>query len=378
MNDEEYANCIAVRQTLQKRGTTKVAEEFLNKFKDFPAEFPYTEIGVMVFEKIHGIYVAVFGFFAYEHDQNCASPNKNSCYLSYVDSSGQGTKKESRKLFNHEVLLAYFKFIAACGFQYVYLWCCPLNAESQDYIFFCRNNSASTMSIASKREHLMKWYTMLKKKGKNYKIIESYAGTLTAKNITDIPYFEHDWYAINAAAIATKSTNFKDFLQKMKKATVTPSVLMKIKLKDPGECIQLERLLPHDWGLKREDIIDMCEENSWRFDKLCRAMHTTMMIMHHLHQSKQEPEEKEHQQVEMMMQEAEQQEPEEGLDEDDIQQIDFYCHTLSCQGNCSNEDCAALLNHARSGCTDAECLKCFYRAILKDSHDMHCKRCFSQ
>jgi hypothetical protein len=68
-----------------------------------------------------------------EYDSSCPEPNRNTCYLSYLDSV-KYFRPEARTALNdsalrsmvyHEVLLGYMDHAKRLGMNALYIWSCP-------------------------------------------------------------------------------------------------------------------------------------------------------------------------------------------------------------------------------------------------------------
>lgn len=133
-----------------------------------------------------------FSVFFQVYDDKCPPENRNSAYISYIDSVNVFPSKFRTRVYRL-ILLGLFGFFKVKGYSKVFLWSCPPK-KSQDYIFPVKPPS---MKIPSK-QRLSTWYRELLKLGLELGVIESYQGILQhAQNenwtlLKQIPYLEGD------------------------------------------------------------------------------------------------------------------------------------------------------------------------------------------
>ena len=65
----------------------QVKQRFYEAFKGdgYPEAFIYRQRVIVLFQKIDGVDVALYCMYVQEYGQDCAPPNRNVVYLSYID-----------------------------------------------------------------------------------------------------------------------------------------------------------------------------------------------------------------------------------------------------------------------------------------------------
>ena len=165
--------------------------------------------------------VCFFSIFFQLYGTNCDGPNRNTAYVSYIDSVNLYASS-NRTLIYRMILLGLFDYLKTQGFFKIYLWSCPPK-QNQDYIFYMK---PPTMKIP-KRERLASWYIDLFKLGQKTGVVESYSGVhkyASAENwksISDIPYMEGDLWIVRIEE-AVQAVNKE--IKKLQKDTLNLSL----------------------------------------------------------------------------------------------------------------------------------------------------------
>ncbi|XP_070505586.1 histone acetyltransferase p300-like [Chironomus tepperi] len=180
--------------------------------KNYGNEINYNNCVIFVFLKLSdGTEICFFGvYFQLYGNSKCPEPNKNSAYLSYIDSVKLCNIKERTKTYQC-ILLGLFSYLKVKNFHKIFIWSCPPK-RNVDYIF---HQKPADMKIPTKNR-LIDWYKTLMKLAVDKLIIESFEGVKSFaerqnwRDINNIPYFESDlWPARLECAISTAEKQSK-------------------------------------------------------------------------------------------------------------------------------------------------------------------------
>lgn len=117
----------------------EVKSKFYDAFRGdgFPEAFIYRQRVIVLFQKLDGVDVALYCMYVQEYGPNCAPPNRNVVYLSYIDSvkyfrpelpAASGISL--RTYVYHQILQGYLLFVKQLGCETMYIWACPPLAVS--------------------------------------------------------------------------------------------------------------------------------------------------------------------------------------------------------------------------------------------------------
>mmetsp|Transcript_24255 Transcript_24255/g.82875 ORF Transcript_24255/g.82875 Transcript_24255/m.82875 type:complete len:1312 (+) Transcript_24255:116-4051(+) len=185
----------------------EVKSKFLEAFKEhnYPSEFTYKSRVMLLFQKLDGVDVCLFGLYVQEFGADQPAPNNRRVYISYLDSvkyfrpEVQANTGEALRTFvYHQLLTGYLEYVRKLGFTSCYIWACPPNI-GEDYILYCHPAKQKTPRPEKLREWYLKLLRMMQKEGTVAHIDNLYdeyglGSVESMRSAVEVPYFDGDYW----------------------------------------------------------------------------------------------------------------------------------------------------------------------------------------
>lgn len=190
-------------------------KKVIKDFRRGPDQYQFRNCTLFTFfDTGLGTDICFFSVFFQLYGSDCHGPNRNTAYISYIDSVNLLPSAGRTKIYRL-ILLGLFEYLKTKGYVKIYLWSCPPR-QNQDYIFYMK---PPKMKMPTK-ERLSRWYVDLFKLGKDLRVIESYVGVQQHaeaenwKSVSDIPYMDGDLWLTRIEEAATTVQRDSTKLQK--------------------------------------------------------------------------------------------------------------------------------------------------------------------
>lgn len=237
--------------------------------RGYPSEFKVTTKCIVLFQKIHGVDVLLFGMYVYEYGDECAGPNRRRVYISYLDSVQYLEPSSYRTIVYQSIIMEYLKFVKMRGFHTAHIWSCP-PAKGDEYIFRCHPKH----QLVPNDDILCSWYIdMLSKAEEEGIVVETRTlydeyfknnavnpETGDSYDPTSLPYFDGDYIPgeiekiikdVNKEDSQREGTKLKDLGQKGTKSQKKQEGRRAGTRSNPGELVNQDR----DKVMNRLDLV---------------------------------------------------------------------------------------------------------------------------
>ena len=161
--------------------------------------FPYDSRCLLAFQCVGGRDVCLFAMYVQEYGPECAPPNTNRVYISYLDAVPylQSEPAGSRTPAYHAILTGYLRSAAERGYTHAHLWVAP-PMSNVEYIFHCKPAHPRAHKRPMSTSKLRSWYEgMLKRAvelGVASQVDSLYEHTEEMTSVREFPLFDGDFF----------------------------------------------------------------------------------------------------------------------------------------------------------------------------------------
>jgi len=290
----------------------------------YPEEFPYRSKCVLAFQERKGHPICFFAMYVQEYGSECPPPNTNRVYISYLDSVRyfESQPEGKRTLVYHAILVGYLEHVKRLGFTHAHIWVSPPK-QGDDYIFYGHPDE-----MVNKRMGLLKlkqWYEQMLNIAKGKGIVADYQDMLEEfkglESVSEIPLFSGDHWATSIhnklkeeskkqlskqpsssgakPPKASKQSSMNDMVEQLTeemKSMRNHFIVVTLhaehvgvgsnncKPPTPDQRIHdPDPLMSNELIDSRATFLEKCQVFHWQFNEVPNAQHSTMMLLHYLH-----------------------------------------------------------------------------------------------
>ena len=134
----------------------------------YDSKIDYESRVFALFEKIDGVDVLLYVLYISEFGENACEANRNTAYISYLDSINYMRPRFLRTPIYHTILCGYLADAKQRDFHSVHIWACP-PSRGADYIFHRHPKGQRTPGW----ERLRLWYVFLYRKKEEIVLLQN-------------------------------------------------------------------------------------------------------------------------------------------------------------------------------------------------------------